>query len=178
MVTIPIPRAAGASAILLCLLWAGCTSVSPGDGTTPAGRSASAAAPLRGSLPVRLLLQEYNTGLRDSTRRVITDGVALAALWGLAYEGRGEVPSLPRIDFDREMVVVAALGTRASGGYTIQVDSARATDRAVEVFVRRLGPGPTCGTTAALTEPAVVVAIPRSDAPVRFLETSTLHDCG
>ena len=135
-------------------------------------------ATVQGPLPMRSLLQEHYSGLRDSLRQVITDSDVLARIWAQAHEGRSEVPPVPTIDFAREMVLVAAHGTRNSGGYTITIDSVVVTGESMYVYVRKTSPGPTCGTTGALTEPASIVAVPRSTATVVFHETSQRSDCG
>ena len=155
-----------------------CSAGTPSERGASGARHDSASATLRGPLPLRSLLQEHNTGLRDSTRRVITDSASLARIWAQAYARRGTVPPVPRIDFAREMVIVAIMGVRNTGGYTIHVDSAVARAGELRVYVRRTMPGPTCGTTAAITEPVAMVAVPRFDGPVMFEEAIERTDCG
>ena len=118
-----------------------------------------------------------NSGLRDSLRTIIRDRAAFAELWARMYAPYGERPAVPEIDFDREMIVVAALGTRSSGGYAIYLDSAATAGDALVVHVRRVRPGSTCGVTGALTEPVDLARAPRDARPVRFVEHSTVHQC-
>jgi hypothetical protein len=134
--------------------------------------------PAEGRLAVRPLLREHSSGHLDPARRVITDAQAFQAVWDQAHARRGHKPPLPEVDFGREAVVLASLGTRSTGGYTIDIDSVRARNDAVDVFVRTTSPGPTCGATAALTQPVVMVAIPRTPLPVRFEEDARLTNCG
>ena len=118
-----------------------------------------------------------NSGLRDSLRTVIRDQAAFAELWARMYAPYGERPPVPDVDFDREMIVAAALGTRSSGGYAIYLDSATIAGDALVVHVRRVEPGPNCGTTQALTEPVDLARVPRDARPVRFVEHSAVHQC-
>ena len=164
-------------AIGILVTVAACTAGNPAEGPS-SNREGTPSSATGEPLPMRSLLQEYNTGLRDSVRQVITDGESLALVWAQAHEGRGEVPAVPSVDFTTEMVIVAALGTRNSGGYPITIDSVVASGTALHVYVRKTSPGPTCGTTGALTEPASIVAVPRSTASVVFDEIDQRSDCG
>jgi len=132
-----------------------------------------------GAEPVamRSILQESYTGVRDPQRTVLKDGTAWADFWRTAYATRGEVPELPSVNFDNEMVVVASLGTRGSGGYTIHLDSARISSGMLAIFVRSVSPGPACFTTQALTQPVAAAAMSRSQLPLRFVEQHETHDC-
>lgn len=152
--------------------------------------SAVPASPLRGgarSTPrdERLALHRfggatpfaYYSGLDDSARFVVRDAASWRARWDAINREMQPAPPVPAVDFSREMVVVAALGRRPSGGWSIVVDSAVWRGDAVEVFVRQLAPGRGCFTTAAISSPVDVVRVPRRDAPVRFREQVVREDC-
>ena len=81
------------------------------------------------------------------------------------------VPSMPEVDFSKEMVIVAAMGVKPSSGYGIIIDGACEIDGHVEVFVSSVDGR--CGglQLAVLTAPADAVRIPRTDLPVVFRET-------
>ena len=134
--------------------------------------------PAEGPVAVRPLLREHSSGHVDPSRRVIADPVDFRTAWELAYARRGERPAPPPVDFAREAVILASLGTRSTGGYSIDVDSVRIGSEYLEVFVGTTSPGPTCGATAALTQPVVMVAAPRTPLPVRFHEDARLTNCG
>lgn len=119
----------------------------------------------------------WYSGLRDSARLVVRDAPAWRATWDAIQREMSPPPPAPAVDFAREMVVVAALGTRPSGGWEIVVDSALASAAEVEVYIRRLAPGRGCFTTAAISTPVDVVRLPRRDVPVRFTERLVREDC-
>jgi hypothetical protein len=75
------------------------------------------------------------------------------------------------------MVVVAALGQRNSGGYTIRVDSALTTIDGLTVWITTTDPGSHCLTTAALTQPVDIASLPRIDGAVRFVDVHSVVDC-
>lgn len=82
------------------------------------------------------------------------------------------------IDFGREMVVVAALGSRPSAGYNVVIESAERDSSGIEVALRRVSPAPGCPVAAVMTQPIDLARIPASEQPVRFKETSVLVPCG
>ncbi|HEX8243327.1 MAG TPA: protease complex subunit PrcB family protein [Longimicrobium sp.] len=155
----------------------GCSAPTASSGPRDQRSAASATA-----LPVNRLRAEpysfaYYSGMADSARVTVRDAGAWRQAWSAVWRGSSPVPALPQIDFGQEMVVVVALGTRNSGGYSILVDSAYQYGDRVEVVVRKESPGSRCFTTAALTQPVDIARIPASTLPVRFRERSFVHDC-
>lgn len=117
------------------------------------------------------------SGMRQSRRLVIRDDATWASAWATIWSSVTPAPALPAVDFTHDMVVVASLGERPSGGYGISVDSAKSTGSGVSVFVGTASPGSHCVLTAAFTQPVDVARLPRLDAPVRFHDVATVHDC-
>ena len=159
------------------LIMLGITACSAAPDHAPPGTPPRDAAASTGPQPIRQLLQEHSSGVNDSTRRVINDSATLAQVWATVFAGRSEAPPVPAVNFANEMVIVASMGTRSSGGYTISVDSARVAGSELQVFVRSQAPGPLCGTTGALTQPVVIVAVPRVSAMPRYVETVARTEC-
>ncbi|HEU4556267.1 MAG TPA: protease complex subunit PrcB family protein [Longimicrobium sp.] len=119
----------------------------------------------------------YNSGVETPMRETIRDEAAWRGVWTrLTARGGPPVP-LPEVDFAREMVLVAALGQRRSGGYTVRIESVRRAAEALVATVVQTSPGPRCGVTGGLTAPADVVIVPRSDAAVRWTVRETVTDC-
>ena len=117
------------------------------------------------------------SGIDDSIRVVIADATRWRLYWHRVHARVQPVPPLPTVDFARDMVILAAMGTRRSGGYGIRVDSAYDAGEFVEVVVWRSAPGAGCLVTAALTQPVDVVYIPARRVPVRFRERATTESC-
>ena len=86
-------------------------------------------------------------------------------------------PALPDVDFAREMVVVAALGERRSGGYAIVLDSATGRGGTLVVHLRTRSPDARCAVTGALTQPVDAARLPRHDGPVEFRERAEVVRC-
>lgn len=120
----------------------------------------------------------YNSGLDQPGRIVVRDPSSWQAIWAQIYRGYSPMPSAPAVDFSREMIVVVALGSRSSGGYSILVDGANeARNAGLVVTVRSISPGPKCGVTAALTQPVDIARVPRREGEVGFLEHAEVHTC-
>jgi hypothetical protein len=167
------------AAAIAALLSSGCSA--PTD--APAAQKDLAPAAGNVLTVTRLRAEPYSfayySGMSDSVRLAIRD----AGQWQQAWSdiGRGSSPGgspPPQVDFAHETVIVAALGSRATGGYGIYVDSAYEHTGGVEVVIRKVSPGARCATTQVFTQPVDVARIPVSGVQVQFRERSTVHDCG
>lgn len=160
------------------LVLVGCRKVTT-EGTAPDAEPVSLS---QESLPVTRLRAEpfsfsYSSGYHDSASVVVRDAVQWRSAWTRLHGNRSEPPSLPAVDFSSEMLIVAALGTKASGGFSIYVDSAYRREEGVEVVLRHVSPGARCGVTAALTQPVDIARIPASADLVTFRVRSEVQDC-
>jgi hypothetical protein len=115
--------------------------------------------------------------LRQSERLVIRDNSEWQAAWALLWPANAPIPAPPQVDFSHDMVVLAALGERPSGGFGILVDSATASTAGVTVWISTTAPGVRCFTTAALTQPVDLARLPRTDAAVQFRDVAKVVDC-
>ena len=150
------------------------TSPTPTPSPTPATGD--------GPVAVRRLRAEpysftFSSGFSDSARVIARDDVTWARAWEKVYERSGEVPRRPTVSFADSMVVVVALGERNTGGYSILVDGAARVRDTLAITVRRVSPGPRCGTTAALTQPVDIAVLPRLTLPVRWVEKAEVAKC-
>lgn len=117
-----------------------------------------------------------NSGIRVSARSVIRDQRTWRAVWKRINPGPNN-PRLPKVNFAKEVLIVAALGQRSTGGYGIIVDKAYRIGKKAKIEVLSISPGKGCMLTQALTEPVDIVRIPRTNLPVTFTETQRVHDC-
>jgi len=120
---------------------------------------------------------EFNSGLRKPERLAIRDVAGWGKVWAEIYEHRGSKPPLPAIDFTKEIVIVAALGERPTGGYSILVTGASRAGNVITVRVESQSPGPGCGVLLSTSEPVDVARIPLSVAHVEFDETAFVRSC-
>ena len=119
----------------------------------------------------------YSSGLDDRLHVMVRDVSTWSKLWQAIWLRHSPLPPRPEVDFSRDMLVVAALGTRPTGGYEIYVDSAYQRTDHLEVVIRTVAPGEGCGRFQAVTQPVDIARLRRSSQPVRYRERSTIHEC-
>ncbi len=110
-------------------------------------------------------------GYGNVTFLVIQTEEEWEALWSMA----GGDP--PTVDFESYTVLVALLGLRHSGGYSIEIEAVNESPEGVVVQVEATGPGPKCSTTAVITFPAHIVKIPKADGPFHFNLGQSTYGC-
>jgi hypothetical protein len=117
------------------------------------------------------------SGIPDSQRVVIRDAAAWRQYWTVIHRPFIPPPAMPEVDFDQEMILVAAMGTRPTGGFVIRIDSVTADSARVLVQVTKILPGRGCAVPAAVTQPVDLVRLPATALPVSFAEREERTDC-
>jgi len=131
-----------------------------------------------GGTPVNLVRLYRGTWDDDAPARlVIRTSDAWASAWTRQNWGLSPPPLLPPVDFTADMVLVAALGRRNTGGYeaSISVSTSKEADLRAEVVESEPGVG--CVTTPVITRPSVAVRLVRSDGEVRFVDSVESVEC-
>jgi len=119
----------------------------------------------------------YSSGFDQPARLVVRDAATWQVVWNKIYLRELPVPALPAIDFSRDMIVVAALGSRSSGGYSILLDGAAEGPDGIAIAVNSISPGPGCGVSTAFTQPVDIARLPLRQGAVSFVERSHVSDC-
>lgn len=166
-------RASGLAAplALAAALAAGCSG-EPQEDPPPAGE------PVDGEeVEVQPLLHETVSGIHERRRQVLRSQEEWADFWEEAFAGRDPVPERPAVDFAERIVVVAAMGERPTGGFSVEVEEVRTTEDGLRVVVREVSPGPECIVTQAFTQPVTAVAVPDGQEEVSFEERESVREC-
>jgi hypothetical protein len=119
----------------------------------------------------------FQSGMTSRGRIVVESPEAWEAAWARLHEGASGYSPPPAVDFSREVVIVAAMGARSSGGYVIEVAGAVRRSDHVRVRVVETSPARSCAVTSALTQPVDVVRMRRVALPLRFEEERTVRTC-
>lgn len=81
----------------------------------------------------------------------------------------------PTIDFSNHMVIVIVDSDQPSGGYQLSIDQLQAVDTHLYVFATRKQPGAGCANIGMISQPFVMVEVPKSDLiPELRLSTETV----
>jgi protease stability complex PrcB-like protein len=124
-----------------------------------------------------VILHAAYSGFGEPDRFVVRDSAQWAGVWATAFARQTPVPPLPSVDFATEMVVVAALGARPSGGYDIAIEGVAPEVGGAAVRVVTTAPGDNCYTTAAITEPVVMLRVGAVAGRIRFHERAETRFC-
>jgi hypothetical protein len=117
------------------------------------------------------------SGFQTSTRIVISDPQAWAAAWATMHALFSPPPPLPAVDFSSSVLVLAAMGPRATTGYSVTIQEVRASGGALDVTVIERAPGPSCVTGQAVTSPVHVVEVPRHGTSANFTVNTVTYSC-
>jgi len=116
----------------------------------------------------------YFVGYHLPDRIVVRSPEHWNEVWSVMWSGHSSPPPPPTVDFDQEMLIVAAMGQTPNLLYGISIQFA--FDDAGSVTVRVHSESvclPDGGIPAVVANPMDVVRVPRRDGPVRFIETTS-----
>lgn len=130
----------------------------------------------RGSLPFNTIERGVETGstlgepqsFRSLDQRPEQAPDAWFTFWN-AHKTGAEPP--PEIDWEREMVLVGAVGIRQEAGDSVEIRRVVPIDSGTRIELFETIPGDFCAPAARITRPYHIVRAPRTPAPIVFAET-------
>lgn len=124
-----------------------------------------------------VLVATASSGYAAPERRVIGTEAEWAAAWAQIHANQSPVPARPQVDFASDVVILAAMGTRPSTGYAVNITEVRVHADTFWVRVTERSPGRTCFTGAAITSPVHAVRAPRQATAATFIVTRLETRC-
>ena len=112
------------------------------------------------------LVSARQSGITNSRREVITDAGRWSAFLSEADLG-GQ--SIPTVDFSKEMVIVAALGTQADSCKSVAISSATSDETRVIIHVNEQRLPASCTCPPIIVTPVHVVKTARSPGSPVFM---------
>jgi hypothetical protein len=131
---------------------------------TGCSRAVVMSTPFSPVAPEAIMYQDDAGGLQDSTYMAVTDALNWEHLWQRVTSTNPNPPQIPSVDFDREMLLIAAAG-RMKAGDRIHVDSVGVQKDVFHAFVT---------ITTACTQldidvfPLEIVRVPKTNKRVQF----------
>ena len=154
---------------MVVLLGAACSGVATGS-ESKTGRAG-------GRVPLTTVVQVSVPGQTGKERReVVRDAGAWRSLWGELRQGSSLPEEPPTVDFDREMVVLAAMETQSCISRVTIRSVARRRDGVV-VDLLEQPPAPNCRCIVA-ERPIHVVRVRKMPGSVRFTAELSVMPCG
>jgi hypothetical protein len=106
----------------------------------------------------------------ESPRQVT---VRSQAEWETLWKAHAGSQAIPPVDFSSTMVVGVFLGSRPSGGFTVEISRIVREGGSLIVEYRERKPGPGAVAAQLLTSPFHLVTLDRQDGPVEFRAVET-----
>ena len=98
--------------------------------------------------------------------------------WTLIHSQTIPVPKLPEINFEEKLLVACFMGSKNSGGFSVQVNEVKQLDGNLIVKVLHTSPGNNCFNTMAITQPFAIVQVARpKEAVCKFDLEEKRQDC-
>lgn len=161
------------SSVRLAAVLALCTACGV-QRTSPAADVPASATPV----PFVSVLKLQYSGLVEEVHEVLKSRADWANLWSAATSGFDPSRDVPAVDFGRDVVLVAALGRRPTGGYEVFFTAVYEDKEYLYAIVTEVSPGIGCLTSQAFTAPVAIVTVPRREKPVRFVKRADVRNCG
>jgi hypothetical protein len=120
--------------------------------------------------PIRSLKKGAFSGIHEAKQEVVKSADAWEKLWKQHVTSMSASDKIPAVDFSKEMVVVATMGTKRSGGYSIEIVDVVASGETLKISVKKTSPPPDAMSIQALTAPFHFVAVPKSKLKPEFVE--------
>ena len=99
--------------------------------------------------------------------------VRTAAEWAAFWKTHAPARPRPAVDFSKAMVVGIFVGTRPTGGHSVEITRIERQDDALVVTYREQRPATSDIVTQILTSPYVLVMTDRFAGPVRFVRSTS-----
>jgi hypothetical protein len=112
------------------------------------------------------------TGVEQAEYVLISNEDQLLNFWNRAYGSQLSVPPLPNVDFRRETIVAAFIGSKPTGGYGLGVDEVTLEGNDAYIDLTETAPAADAITTQALTSPWVMLRILRGDINAAWFRNS------
>jgi hypothetical protein len=100
-------------------------------------------------------------GVTAPTYLLLRSSVELSTAWNQMHGAGLQVPPLPGVDLERETLLAVFLGPKPTGGYAADVRGVTLEGGDLFVDLVETAPGPGTMTTQALTNPWLLVRVPR-----------------
>ena len=98
-------------------------------------------------------------GIEHAGDIIITSGEDWANLWEKVHRGTYPKKQLPEVDFSRETVLAVFMGTRSTGGYSIEITRVHKNNGVIKAVAETSSPAPGDLVTTVITQPFHIVKI-------------------
>jgi hypothetical protein len=119
-------------------------------------------------IKMRTIAKGGFSGFEKETHLVITNETQWTDTWKKLSLQQTPAKPFPKVDFEKETVLLAAMGQKRSGGYAIEITRVEEIAGKFAVTVAARAPKPGGMQLQAISAPFHIVAVPRLTGPVLF----------
>jgi len=112
------------------------------------------------------ILSGEHSNMMKPNQVIIRDEESLKLLYKKLNETFFPPIQVPKIDFEKNIFLALYMGSRTSGGFSINVDHITASQSKLLVYYNENGPQSMA--TAVMTQPFCLVKIERTELPIHF----------
>lgn len=122
------------------------------------------------AVSIRTIDKHLTSGFQEPLEKFVATEKDWIELWNQRQEPKAPKRQHPAVDFDKDVVVVAALGPKPGTGYTVEITRIVKTKDEIQIYVRKTAPDPAALKTGQPTSPFVLIRMVKPDRFVRFYD--------
>ncbi len=145
------------SSLILSLLASGCSIET---------KEATETVAADNQVMFRILSQGQSSGLAQQKFLTLRSLTEFAELWTI--HSQTSPAAMPKINFKRQMVIAVFMGEQHTGGYAIRVENIIESGETLQVEVALSKPRPGTRRVMMITQPNMIVVLPRSDKKIIY----------
>ncbi len=131
----------------------------------------------KGDIKFEVIKEGFISGFTEETMLVIDNNDDYQKAFAVIYANLDQMPIIPDVDFNEYTVILAAFGTKNTGGFSISVDNILKYRRYYKVNIIETSPGSNCITNQMVTSPFQVIKVKKLLREIKFNIKKITADC-
>ena len=123
------------------------------------------------------LTRQFYSGINTREQVVVQSATDWSRAWARIHATQSPAPAIVQPDFNTEVVLLAAMGEKPAGGYTVTIDSVTRHERGSIVYVTEKSPGESCFTPAVMTQAVHAIRASRGNNTFSWRTRSIVENC-
>ena len=111
------------------------------------------------------------SGVKKPAQKVIDNLESWKKVWREVHQAVSPKPKLPKVDFEKQVVLAVFMGEKNMGGYRIQIQGMKDAGKKIEVSVKTTSPPQDGFSIQVLTQPYEFLIAEKPAKPVKFVVT-------
>jgi hypothetical protein len=125
-----------------------------------------------GPVPMTKVFSDRHSGLRTPREEVIAQPARWQQVWDEIMSTRSPKPPLPAVDFDRDIVLLAALGETGDACKSLVIEEVTHASDLLFVKIKETRPPMSCSCPPVTVQPVDIVTVPRRTTTATFSRRS------